>query len=132
VIIVGPLPEPTYDVPRRAYVSQFGITEPPPPLTLEEYSSRHSTILRFFKAFEGKVTFIWPSEGLCEDGVCPTQHRSIPIYFDHNHLSVAGAKSLSYLYDSVFLRSPKELDKHQVQNFQQTPAARWDDRYSVR
>ena len=48
VVIVGPLPEPTFNVPHKAFVEQFGFTSPIEPITLREYQQRHAMILAFF------------------------------------------------------------------------------------
>jgi len=103
VVIVGPLPEPSFNVPHRAYVSQFGTVAPPPPLTEADYLRRHATILAFFRTLSGQARFIWPEQALCRAGRCPlTTPQGVPLYFDHNHLSVAAAQGISGVFDPVF------------------------------
>ena len=100
VVIVGPVPEPTYNVPHRLYVSGFGLAPEPEPA---DYSRRHRVILSFFKGLEGRkgVSMIWPAQLLCQNGVCPSQSKGLPVYFDHNHLTVNAAKSLAPLYSGL-------------------------------
>ena len=97
VVIVGPMPEPSYNVPHRLFVSGFGYAPAPMPA---DYAARHRVILAFFKSLDGHngVSFIWPAERLCRSGTCPTVENGTPLYFDHNHLTVDAAKSLAPLY----------------------------------
>ncbi len=103
VIIVGPVPEPRFNVPHRSYISRFGLAGPMMPVTMADYERRHAVILNFFGSLGDKAEFIWPIKVLCPDGVCPIIRSGIPLYFDHNHLSVAVAKETAPLYESVFL-----------------------------
>ena len=97
VVIVGPLPEPTFNVPHRLYVEGLGFA--PTERAGAEYESRHRTILAFFRSFNNlpNVSFIWPSEALCTNG-CAVARNDIPLYFDHNHLTFDEATRLSPLY----------------------------------
>lgn len=104
VVIVGPLPEPTYNVPHALYVSRFGFADAPTAIPLSEYKRRHAVILKFFERFAHTpgVSFVWPVEALCEGDDCPTIRNGKPAYFDHNHLSVEAARATSHLYDGIF------------------------------
>ena len=97
VVIVGPMPEPTYNVPHRLFVAGFGLAPDPRPA---DYAGRHRVILAFFSRFQSnpRVSFIWPASALCASGTCPTVRNGLPLYFDHNHLTVDAAKSLAPLY----------------------------------
>ncbi|MEO8456055.1 MAG: acyltransferase family protein [Sphingomicrobium sp.] len=105
IVIVGPLPEPTINVPHGLYVERFGFSKPVEPITVAQYRQRHRVILRILQevvtARRG-IVVIWPERALCSVDKCPVVDRGQPIFFDHNHLSVYGARKTSYLYDSVF------------------------------
>jgi hypothetical protein len=103
VVIVGPVPEPQFNVPHRIYISRFGLAGPVMPVTMADYERRHAVILNFFGSLGEKAEFIWPIKLLCLNGVCPLIRSGIPLYFDHDHLSVARAKETAPLYESVFL-----------------------------
>jgi peptidoglycan/LPS O-acetylase OafA/YrhL len=103
VVIVGPLPEPQFNVPHRDYISRFGLAGPVMPVTMADYERRHAVILNFFGSLGEKAEFIWPIKLLCLNGVCPLIRSGIPLYFDHDHLSVARAKETAPLYESIFL-----------------------------
>jgi SGNH domain (fused to AT3 domains) len=85
VVIVGPIPEPTYNVPHRLFVGRYGLARAPTPA---DYEGRHSVALAFFKSLKGRegASFVWPAEQLCKSGMCPTMARGVPLYFDNNHL----------------------------------------------
>lgn len=104
VVIVGPLPEPTYNVPHRLYVQRFGLASYAEPITIAAYYERHAKILRFFEVMEHArgVTFVWPQQLLCRRSVCPVIEGDMPLYFDQDHLSVFGAEKTSPLYDHIF------------------------------
>lgn len=96
VVIVGPVPEPDFNVPHRLYVSGFGFAPAP---TDADYARRHRVILSYFKSLESipGVTFVWPSQLLCAPR-CASLRDGMPVYFDHNHLTVAAARRLAPLY----------------------------------
>lgn len=105
VIIVGPVPEPTYNVPHRLYISSFGFTGEPAPII--DYEARHQKILGIFHKVSKnpKVRFIWPAEALCA-GNCPAVDRGMPVYFDHNHLTYDKARELAPLYKGLLQSQP--------------------------
>lgn len=109
VVIIGPIPEPEFDVPQRLYVARFGLVPTPKPLTVADFQKRHEFILRYFSvlAKTEHVEFIWPHIALCHAAICPLIENGAPNYFDHNHLSVAGALKTKELYKSVFEVSSK-------------------------
>ena len=100
VVIVGPIPEPRYNVPHRLFVSRFGFTPAPQPA---DYAVRHRVILQFMKRFEGLrgVSFVWPATAMCRNNICPTVRGGMPLFFDHNHLTVETARSLAPLYANL-------------------------------
>jgi hypothetical protein len=70
---------------------------------MADYERRHAVILNFFGSLDDKAELVWPVKLLCVNGVCPLIRSGIPLYFDHDHLSVARAKDTAPLYESVFL-----------------------------
>lgn len=106
VVIVGPLPEPPFNVPHHLYVERFGFAGHQGSIPLAAYERRHRTILSIFARLSGRpaVSFIWPEQILCTNGQCPIIDHGKPIYFDQDHLSVYGARKTSPLYDLVFDR----------------------------
>lgn len=102
VVIVGPVPEPTFNVPHYLYVSGFGFAQMRS-LTAD-YSDRHRAILSILSRYSRHkgVTLIWPAQALCKDVICPSAVHGKPLYFDHNHLTVEAARALAPLYG--FLR----------------------------
>lgn len=107
VVIVGPMPEPTYNVPHLLYVNSFGLA---PALTPAEYEGRHRVVIAFFKTLEGRknVSLIWPAQKLCRSKICPTTANGMPLYFDHNHLTLNASKYLAPLY--IGLKSLRSID----------------------
>lgn len=104
IVIVGPLPEPGFNVPQRLFVSRFGLTERIQPMSYASYVKRHQVILAIFARLpkSPKIHFVWPANLLCDETGCPVTRRGRPLYFDHNHLSVEAAESTSPLYESIF------------------------------
>jgi peptidoglycan/LPS O-acetylase OafA/YrhL len=106
VFIVAPVPEPSVDVPQALYVQRFGLVTPLKDLSLDGYRQRHATILTFFARIHlamPEVQFIQPTSILCDrTGRCPVSYNGVPVFFDHNHLSVDAARRTASLYAPVF------------------------------
>jgi peptidoglycan/LPS O-acetylase OafA/YrhL len=104
VFIVGPLPEPAFNVPDRLYVERFGTLAPARAIAVADYQTRHRGILSFFAQVEraGLARVIRPATVLCRGGECPIETDGRPNFFDHNHLSVAAALRTAPLYAPVF------------------------------
>ena len=104
VVIVGPLPEPNFDVPHQLYIAKFGFVSDTGPLTIQQYTRRHHTILSFFGELRKKrgVSFVWPTDILCVADKCPLVDRGHVMFFDQDHLSVYAARKTASLYDRLF------------------------------
>jgi peptidoglycan/LPS O-acetylase OafA/YrhL len=94
VMIVGPVPETGWDVPRglaRAY--WFG--QENPPVSRAEFEARQATVLTVLRRFEGQtgISVIWPDRALCA-ATCRVEEADRPLYIDDNHLSLAGTAVL--------------------------------------
>ena len=105
VFIVGPLPEPPFNVPQRFYVSQFGFVATPSTLPLSDYTERNRRILAFFKTLPD-VSFLWPTSKLCSKNSCALGDRQGLYYFDQDHLSVRGSLKTTAIYSPVFQTKP--------------------------
>lgn len=104
VFVVGPVPEPAFNVPERLFVERFGTLPRTGPMPYDRYEQRHRRILRLFKKVDGEglATFIRPATVLCRDGDCPLEADGAPNFFDHNHLTIRAARRTALLYDPVF------------------------------
>jgi len=105
VVIVGPVPEPTFNVPHRLFVQRFGLAESVSAVSKDrDYALRHRAILAFFNGVSRRkqVSFVWPVDALCQADKCPIADDSGPIFFDHNHLSLHGAQKVAPLFEMVF------------------------------
>jgi len=105
VVIVGPVPEPNFNVPHRLFVERFGIAAPVTALSRRQrYDERHRVVLAFFDSLKDRkgVSFVWPVSALCAADKCPVVEGNEPLFFDHNHLSVYGARKTAPLYDRLF------------------------------
>lgn len=104
VYIVGPLPEPGFDVPQTLFVAQFGLITPPDPMPIKAFERRHSKILSILGRVEDLdgVKMIWPHRELCDGNQCMLLENDELLYFDHNHLSIYGARKTSRLYTEIF------------------------------
>ena len=109
VVVVGPLPEPQFDVPELLYVQRFGLAPKANPVSRFDYERRHARILAYFRDLRKRypVTLIEPADVLCRGASCAIRDRYGPRYFDHNHLTVRTAKALAPLYEPIF-REPGE------------------------
>ncbi|MEP2102397.1 acyltransferase family protein [Parasphingorhabdus sp.] len=104
IYIVGPVPEPNFNVPYRLYLRNLGLQDVDENISLESYESRHAVILAMFAELSERqpVRFIWPHEMLCDKKNCPIVDGSDAVFFDHNHLSVHTARKIAPAYDEIF------------------------------
>lgn len=100
VVVVGPVPEPSFNVPERVFLSALGWAPTPPPLTVQAFEQRHAAILALFA--RAGVDLIRPERALCRNGLCPVVRDGRPLFFDHNHLSIEGATITAPLYARLF------------------------------
>lgn len=102
VYVVGPVPEPSFDVPQTLFVARYGLISPPTSISLVEYEHRHRKAIAILRRVANGTTLIWPHSKLCRSGECPLATDGRPAYFDHNHLSVEAAAATAELYARVF------------------------------
>jgi peptidoglycan/LPS O-acetylase OafA/YrhL len=99
VILVYPIPEVGWDVPRRLF-SQFngGIFEPIS-TSLAVYHERNRSVFEAFDGVEDATNLlrVYPHELFCDSFIadrCATANRATIFYSDQNHLSLGGADLL--------------------------------------
>jgi peptidoglycan/LPS O-acetylase OafA/YrhL len=108
VVLVADAPEVGWFVPERlALAAQWGITVPDAPTRdgyLQQQRSFFALADRLTRDFA--VVLVLPHTVLCPTAVCLVQHDGLPIYYDDDHLSVSGARTLlEPLFAQVFARS---------------------------
>jgi len=104
VWVVGPVPEPSFRVPKALYVQHIGLDQTDLDIPLAEFLRKNQYVLALFADMQRKypIRFIWPHLSLCGDASCPVSELGRPIFFDDNHLSILGAHKTSSLYNEVF------------------------------
>jgi peptidoglycan/LPS O-acetylase OafA/YrhL len=107
VWVVGPVPEPSFRIPKALYVEYIGLDHTDLDVPLAAFSRKNQFILSVFADMKQRypINFIWPHLALCGDTKCPTSELGQPIFFDDNHLSLLGAHKTSFLYDEIFHQS---------------------------
>lgn len=92
VLIIGPVPEATQNIPNC--MSKHIVLRKPPckKITLSEVLARQHFVLDSFKAkqSEGVFTF-FPHITQCKNDICITAKEGDPLYYDDDHLSINGA-----------------------------------------
>lgn len=111
VTIVAPVPEPGFDVPEAlARDASFGLHEARA-LPFIEYRSRNAFVLNDLENLRRRygVRVVEPARLLCSSQQCELQRDGKPLYVDHHHLSVFGAREISGLFAAVF-QTPEKPD----------------------
>lgn len=118
VYLVGPIPEPPFDVPQSLYVARWGLAEVPEALRVDDFRRRHAVAFQILAeaARIPGAQLIEPHVSLCSPSSCPIADTDgSPTYFDHNHLSVRAARNLSPLFVPVFrVRDDQAVDARPV------------------
>ncbi|MBS0234626.1 MAG: acyltransferase [Proteobacteria bacterium] len=109
VVIAGPIPEQHFDV-TRSMMRHAAWNEPLPNAeTVEDFRRDERKVLDVLARLdhiEG-VSVVYPDRALCDDRICPYLKDNIGLYFDDNHLSVAGARELRPVYAQMFASQPE-------------------------
>jgi len=72
--------------------------------TIQEVNARQKAdfdLLEFHAQRYG-ATVIYPHKALCAAEKCRFEMNGIPLYFDSNHLSEFGARSISFALEPIF------------------------------
>jgi len=94
VLIVGPVPEIGWDVPRvLARAQVYGSV--PPLLTKATFLARQTAVIPPLERLESVpgVTVAWPDRSLCQE-YCRVEDAKRALYIDDNHLSLYGTSFL--------------------------------------
>jgi peptidoglycan/LPS O-acetylase OafA/YrhL len=105
VVLVYPIPETGYNIPSTlAKVVLHGHN--PREFTRPEnyYFHRQKFVFHVFDKLgpAGKIIRIHPEQRLCDGTKCMTYADGHPLYYDDDHLSLAGADYLSDIFDPLF------------------------------
>lgn len=106
VYLVAPIPEMPVDVPRAVSRALVLGVERYPSLSEEDYAMRHRlalTALRRAVQDCGAVV-LDPRPQLCPDGRCRSTEGSRPLYYDDDHLSEFGSRTLLPMLAPVVVR----------------------------
>ncbi len=98
VYVMYPVPE--ISRPATALIAQhFAFEAPDAPMkgtTMNYYKQRNQAILTHLQdtRYPPNVVFVKPTEALCKNGQCNAIEKGKSLYFDDNHPSVEGARTL--------------------------------------
>ena len=104
VVLVYPIPTASVSIPRTlaryaasgADLSRLFIEE-------SDYMRQNAYAFQLLDSFrEPNVVHVFPSKQLCHDDTCSVYANGTPLYFDQQHLSIAGAEYLSPLFENLF------------------------------
>jgi peptidoglycan/LPS O-acetylase OafA/YrhL len=104
VWVFGPVPEVNADVPSvLARARMIGRAVDPSP-TLAEFLERQRDVLPALERLRATpgVHVLRPDERLCRDARCDVLRDGQALYYDHNHLSRAGASQVIDLFEPIF------------------------------
>lgn len=90
VVIIGPVPESTQNIPsclaKEIILKRGSCT----PLRLADFMSRQDFVLSAFSSLEDATVF-YPHVTQCGGGTCMILKDGYPLYYDDDHLSIHGA-----------------------------------------
>ena len=98
VIIIGSVPEPGFDVPRTVALSLYaGITAPQavPRSEVATRAGAADAILAKIAAERTNVVFIPILDTFCNEEWCLVERDGVLIYYDDDHLSYLGARTVT-------------------------------------
>jgi peptidoglycan/LPS O-acetylase OafA/YrhL len=103
VVIISSVPEIGWAVPEtlaRIAVTHSNLDIRP---TVAEFRARQAVVLKTFAEMHRKygATVLYPDSILCATGRCMVQNNGLPIYFDSDHLTQAGAHLLAPILDPL-------------------------------
>ena len=94
VVLIGPVPEIGWDVPKTLAMRGLAGGNIPPLPTQDDFMHRQAFILDEANKLAGRLDLdiVYPSRPLCRTGICIVTDRSNALYFDDDHLSTYGAR----------------------------------------
>jgi hypothetical protein len=98
VILIGPVPEIEYHVPRTLVRSLRGIGELPV-VTRSQFDTRQEQVMAALAGIErlGHFAVLYPHRVLCGDVTCTAAEGKRPLYVDDHHLSPFGAAKVAQM-----------------------------------
>jgi peptidoglycan/LPS O-acetylase OafA/YrhL len=107
VVVIYPVPETGYTVP--TVLAKLSMqNEAPENFTrpFSNFEKRNGFVLQALDKLgpADRITRIYPHERLCERGACRLMANGAPLYYDDNHLSLAGVAYVSDLLQPIFAR----------------------------
>jgi peptidoglycan/LPS O-acetylase OafA/YrhL len=104
VVIVGPVPEYSFNVPQvylRSKLNDFEVSE----LDLQTFKSRQENVLPAINHAESTgATVFYPHLVLCDEEVCKYKIAEHVIYADDHHLNAAGADAIASALFTILAR----------------------------
>jgi peptidoglycan/LPS O-acetylase OafA/YrhL len=107
VVIVYPVPETGFNIPPTlARLAMMGRSPDEFVLPVRHYVDRHRTIEGILDSLPSgpEVVRIRPAEQMCDAERCTVLADGEPLYWDDDHLSLAGARFIAPLFEPVFDR----------------------------
>lgn len=94
VVLIGPVPPQTFDVPRRlAHLARSGSLDEAVGTPRSDLLERTNWVRRHYPRWRALgVTIVDPADTLCGPRNCAIIRDGVPLYFDSHHISVSGAR----------------------------------------
>ena len=100
--IIAPIPTYQVHVPKEMLLNLNGYKSKSLKKTIPEYNYENSKFYEFIKNNKVSTKSIkYPHLLLCATDKCIYEEEGIPYYYDSNHLTLTGAKSLAPLFDDI-------------------------------
>ncbi|WP_426424845.1 acyltransferase family protein [Bradyrhizobium genosp. A] len=102
--VIGPLPEPSFRIPKALFIEHLGLDRTDLQIPLAAFQHKNKFILSTLMDLQQKfpIQILLPHLALCDGERCAVSVNGRPLYLDDNHLSLQGAQQTSLLYDRIF------------------------------
>ncbi|MEQ1652092.1 MAG: acyltransferase family protein [Hyphomicrobium sp.] len=107
VVIVGPVPEPSFNVAQSIARNIAWGQALPPDRTVASFEKRQRNVLPVLSDLEHipNVRVVYPHQWMCDEGTCRYRRNLIPLYRDTNHLTEAGVAEIQPMFEAIFART---------------------------
>lgn len=104
VVIVGPIPEIGWTVPRTLAMQRYTGRSWPISPTFPEFLERQSFVILTLRklAAEFSADLVFPHAALCDKNECAVMRGDQILYSDSNHLSLTGARQIHAIFEPIF------------------------------
>jgi peptidoglycan/LPS O-acetylase OafA/YrhL len=108
VILVYPIPTASASIPRTlARYAAAGAALDSFTIDGAEYLHKNAFAFQLLESIsDANVVHVFPHERLCDGTSCAVQVDGTPLYYDQQHLSIAGAEYLGPLFEPLFVAPP--------------------------